>query len=155
MSWRPSLAVLLAILVAVVVLFVVMSHNRRRAIKALVRPEPEGPALGEGDRVFVTGGYDPEPAWLAGGEGYAGTLERFIPGQNDEPAAVVRTDTPVTAEGTTGELLVMQLRWVGATWHSGAVAHVELCDFEPEAKPWGERRQGAWVESHATVRLLE
>jgi hypothetical protein len=114
-----------------------------------------GAPLEEGDRVFVSGGYGMGPSWLGDRNGYAGTLERFIPGQNEERAAVVRTDDPVSAKGITGNILVMELRWVGATWHSGAVAHIELCDFEPEAKRWQERRQGEWVESHASIQRLE
>ena len=116
---------------------------------------PEGAPLEQGDRVFVSGGYDPDPQWLGGRDGFAGTIERFIPGQNQEPAAVIRTDSPVSASGVTGNVLVMELRWVGATWRSGAVAHVELCDFEPDAKPWQNRRQGEWVESHASIRHLK
>ena len=69
--------------------------------------------------------------------------------------AVVRIDAPVEANGVSGDILVMELRWVGATWKSGAVAHIELCDFEPEEKPWQDRRRGEWVESHATIRHLE
>ena len=111
--------------------------------------------LQEADRVFVSGGYDMDPKWLGGGDGFPGTIERFIPGQNQERAAVIRTDSPVSANGVTGDIIVMELRWVGATWHSGAVAHIELCDFEPESKPWQERRQGEWVESHASIRHLE
>ncbi len=108
--------------------------------------------LREGDRVFVTGGYDVEPAWLGGGGGFSGTLERFIPGQNELPAAVVRTSEGLSAEGATGNVLVLELRYEGASWVAGATVHVELCDFEPEAAAWASRRQGTWVESHATVR---
>jgi hypothetical protein len=116
---------------------------------------PEGPPLREGDRVFVSGSYYPKPKWLAGGAGYSGTLERFIPGQNEPPAAVVRTDTPVTGNKLTGDVLVMQLRYRGASWHSGAVCSIELCDFDPEPKRWQDRRQGEWVESHASLRHLD
>jgi hypothetical protein len=107
-----------------------------------------------GDRVFVSGGYDMRPRWLGGREGFSGKIERFIPGQNEGPAAVIRTDDPVSVNGVTGDTLVMELRWVGATWRSGAVAHIELCDFEPEEKAWQDRRQGKWVESHASIRRM-
>jgi hypothetical protein len=30
-----------------------------------------------GDRVQVAGGYDEKPEWLAGGEGYSGTIRDF------------------------------------------------------------------------------
>ncbi len=94
------------------------------------------------------------PAWLAGGKGYFGTLERFIPGQNDNPAALVHFDEPVTAGGVVGVYAVLELRHEGGTWNaSKETVHVELCDFVPEDRRWQGRRQGKWVESHATVTL--
>lgn len=59
-----------------------------------------------GERVFVGGGYDMAPEWLSGGQGYYGTIERFIPDQNDDLAAIIRFDQPVTAKGVTGEYAV-------------------------------------------------
>lgn len=35
------------------------------------------PVFAVGDRVPVTGGYDSHPAWLAGGEGYVGTIDEI------------------------------------------------------------------------------
>lgn len=96
-----------------------------------------------------------EPSWLSGGPGYAGTIEHFIPGQNEKPAAVIRTDDRIEANGVTSDLIVMELRIVGSTWQSGAVGHIELCDFEPEPVRWQDRRQGEWIESHASIRHLE
>lgn len=94
------------------------------------------------------------PAWLAGGQGYFGTLERFIPGQNDNPAALVRFDESVAAGGVVGTYAVLELRYEGSTWGAAEqTVHVELCDFVPEARRWQDRRQGKWVESHATVAL--
>lgn len=78
----------------------------------------------------------------------------FIPGQNEASAAVIKLDELITAGDVTGDTLVLELRYVGASWGSTETVHVELCDFTPEAKKWQERRQGKWVESHATyVRL--
>lgn len=106
------------------------------------------------DRVWVGGGYDMEPAWLRGRQGFWGTLVRFQPGGNPGcPAALVRTDDEVTFEEVAGRNLVLELRYVGAKWHDRAVVHVELCDFEvPDARPQ-DRRQGKWVESHALISL--
>ena len=28
--------------------------------------------------------------------------------------------------------------------------HIELCNFMPEAASWKSRKQGTWVESHAS-----
>ncbi|MGO9496411.1 MAG: hypothetical protein ACLQA5_06820 [Solirubrobacteraceae bacterium] len=49
-----------------------------------------GHVLTVGDRIRVSGGYDYQPDWLAGGTGYTGTVVAFIPGQNEREAAVVR-----------------------------------------------------------------
>jgi hypothetical protein len=113
-----------------------------------------GPNLKEGDEVVVSGGYDPSPEWLNGESGYSGELIRFIPGQNEQPAAVIHTHNPVEVQGVRGRYLVLELRYTGASWQSGQVVHIELCDFEPPAIRWQERRQGAWVESHATIEVI-
>lgn len=107
-----------------------------------------------GDRLKLWGGYEQEPLWLGGNVSVTGTVEKFIPGQNTEKAMVVRLDVPLSAKGVTGRIIVLELRYVGARWAGQGVAHVELCDFEPEDKPWKDRRQGVWVESHASFKPL-
>jgi hypothetical protein len=102
----------------------------------------------------LSGGYDFEPAWLSGRESVEGTVAEFIPGQNDTPAAVLKLEEPITTEGVTGDVLVLELRHVGATWEGTGTVHIELCDFAPEPKRWQDRRHGKWVESHATYRRL-
>jgi len=111
-------------------------------------------SLNAGDRVRVSGGYNFEPAWLAGRSSVVGTVATFIPGQNEKPAAVVTLDKPVTAEGVTGDTLVLELRYAGASWGPTETVHVELCDYTPEPKGWKDRQQGKWVESHATYERL-
>ena len=111
-------------------------------------------SLQPGDRLRLHGGYDPQPAWLGSSESLEGTVVQFITGQNKAPAAVVRMDLPVSAEGVTGEILVLELRYVGAAWGPTETVHIELCDFMPEPKAWAERRQGKWVESNATYDRL-
>ncbi len=107
-----------------------------------------------GDRVFLTGGYEMKPEWLSGGAGYHGTIEKFIPGQNDTRAAVVRFEQPVVTGGLSANYAVLELRYEGVTWSGPQeTVHVELCDFVPDDIPWQDRRQGAWVESHATVMV--
>jgi hypothetical protein len=110
--------------------------------------------LQAGDRVRLSGGYDFEPAWLSGKASVEGTVAAFIPGQNKNPAAVIKLDEPISAEGATGDALVLELRYVGANWGSTEIVHVELCNFMPEPKRWQDRRQGKWVESHATCERL-
>jgi hypothetical protein len=52
-------------------------------------------ALQVGDRIRVGGGYDYEVEWMAaahGDFGYPGTVVEFIPGQNQQRAAVIELD---------------------------------------------------------------
>ena len=111
--------------------------------------------LRAGDRLSLEGGYDGEDSrWLGGKKAHSGTLIKFIPGYNTEPAAVVRLDERITVDGVSGDIVVLELRYVGAKWRETGFVHVELCDFLPESKPWSERRKGAWVESDAEYRLI-
>lgn len=107
-----------------------------------------------GDRIRLGGGIDMEPRWINGKEHYAGTIKAFIPGQNDSPAAVVELDEVAVFGDTRGTIAVLELRYVDAKWKSSEAVHVELCDFEPEAKSWKDRKQGQWVESHATYEKI-
>lgn len=121
-------------------------------------------ALTAGDRVVVYGGYDMDPAWLAiSPTGYSGEVVEFIPGQNDERAAVIALDEElllpagagaVEGKEVRGRFLVLDLGQVGADWSTMTPrVHVELCDERPEPKRGQDRRQGAWIESHATYRV--
>ena len=116
-----------------------------------------------GTRITVGGGYEYEPEWLSGRQTVTGRVEKWIPGQNTQPACVVRLDEPLAATGEvkgkreqrTGGFLVLELRYVGQVWEQSGTVHVELCETEPEDKPWSEREVGAWVESHATYWFLD
>jgi hypothetical protein len=111
------------------------------------------PAMQPGQSVHIGGGYDMDAKWLGGSEGYNGVVDRFIPGQDEAPAMVVKLADPISVNGVTGHILVLELRYAGAQWEDMATVHVELCPFDPEDKRWQDRRQGKWVESHATIRL--
>lgn len=110
--------------------------------------------LATNDRIWLSGGYD-DAKWLSGNEGYFGTVISFIPGQNSEPAALIRLDRKITSDNVTGDILVLELRWIGAKWGDQGVVHVELCDFMPEKITWKDRRQGKWVESHASYKKIK
>ena len=100
--------------------------------------------------MWLSGGYDHEPMWLQGGEGYAGEVAGFIPGQNAEPAAVVRLDSPLRLNESQGQYLVLELRHEDARWLSTGIVHVELCSFLPESVRWQDREKGVWVEGAAS-----
>jgi hypothetical protein len=111
-----------------------------------------------GTQITVAGGYDFEPEWLGGEPQVTGRVQKWIPGQNTQPACVVHLDEALTATGDvrgrggerTGTFLVLELRYVGQEWEASGTVHVELCEAEPEDKAWTDREVGAWVESHAT-----
>jgi hypothetical protein len=110
--------------------------------------------LKEGDRLLLSGGYDMEPKWLNGSQGYGVTVLRYFPGQNAGPALLVYTDEPILFEEVSGRHLVLELRWEGDEWENKGVTHVELCQECPEEKRWQERKQGKWVESHASYEKI-
>jgi hypothetical protein len=107
-----------------------------------------------GDRVQLSGGYDAGSTWLADKEAIYGRDAKFIPGQNTEPAALIKLDEPLTGDGVTGDFIVLELRYAETKWGPTETVHVELCDFEPEEKRWQDRQQGEWVESHATYKRV-
>ena len=84
----------------------------------------------------------------------SGAVVTFMLGQNGTPAAVIKLDSPMTFEDVTGDILVLELRYVGAEWAPAGIVHVELCDFTPEPKPWRNRRKGKWAESHASYERI-
>lgn len=81
-------------------------------------------------------------------------MAEFISGQNEARAAVVKLDEPLTTAGVTGDMLVLELRYEDARWEATGTVHIELCDFAPEPQRWQDRRQGKWVESHATYQRV-
>jgi len=111
--------------------------------------------LNIGDRIQIGGGYDMNPLWLGDRQHYSGTVRKFIPGQSESPAAVIELDESISVEGVTGNILILELRYAGATWKETETVHVELCDFVPDTRTWQDRRQGKWVESHATYKQLK
>ena len=123
-----------------------------------------------GDRISVWGGYatNMDPEWMAAAgsdKRYDGTVVELIPGQNAQPAPVVELDEKIVLPAgagaaldreVRGRYLVLEFGYSGADWSTpGPRVHVELCDFRPEPKRWQDRRQGAWVESHATWDFLD
>ncbi len=70
--------------------------------------------IATGTRVRFSGGYNVEPIYLGGRSELVGSIVRFIPGGAAQPAAVVKFDAPVTADGATAEFAVLQLRYAVA-----------------------------------------
>lgn len=107
-----------------------------------------------GDRISLSGGYDMAPEWLGDQGSYQGVVTSFIPGQNEMPAAVVCLDESIRFRNVAGQIVVLELRYDGAMWGSEETVHIELCNFQPESKRWQDRRQGLWIESHASYEKI-
>ena len=107
-----------------------------------------------GSRVRLSGGYEMFPKWLKEEKSYAGECIAFIEGQNTKPAAVVKLDNPIEFDGSCGDIVVLELRYVEASWAASGVVHIELCSFIPQSKSWKERRKGVWIESNASYETI-
>ena len=110
-------------------------------------------AMKVGDIVKLYGGYDYDPKWLGKEDHRLATVLKFIPGQNSEPAAVVKLSQPIAVDSVTGEVLVLELRHEGAKWFKKGTVHIELCNFIPEDIRWQDRKQGLWVEAAASYAV--
>jgi hypothetical protein len=114
-------------------------------------------ALEIGDRIELFGGYYYDPLFLKNprADKRMGTVINFIPGKNQSKAAVVRLHDKIKGNNISGDLAVLELRYVDQTWSESSPVHIELCDFMPEDNPWKDRRQGEWIEAAATFRIIE
>lgn len=109
--------------------------------------------LAVGDRIALSGGYEYQPRWMQGMASHIGSVIEFIPGQNADPAAVVRLESPMTIDGHTGTALILELRYEGASWGESETVHVELCE-EILGTGGKLQRPGKWIESHATYTRI-
>lgn len=107
-------------------------------------------------RVELFGGYDFDPLFLKNppAEKRTGKVIKFIKGQNKRPAVVLQLDEKITGKKITGNVVVLELRYVDQTWQDPSSVHIELCDFFPEDIEWKDRRQGEWIEAAATLRVV-
>lgn len=124
-----------------------------------------------GDRVLVTGGYDPNPDWLQDGSGYHGTIcelrdkiavveldsELILPSMDrKDPAWRIwgrKLEDPDRISSPRGKWLLLCQGWVGSVWNEPTDRlHVVLCDQEPNIEVNNANQiSGAWVESHAQM----
>jgi hypothetical protein len=125
-----------------------------------------------GDRALVTGGYEQDPDWLQGGEGYVGTItevrdkfaiveldtELTLPslGRADPRWRVWgrRLDDPDRITSPSGKWLLLRQGWVGSLWNDPTDRlHVVLCRERPTiVAAESNLIYGAWVEGHAVMR---
>jgi hypothetical protein len=106
-----------------------------------------------GDRVRIYGGYQVPPQWLGTAEAVYGTVLAFVPSESAprRSDAVVRLEQPLAFMRARGNIMIMSLRYVNQRWRRHGVVHLELYGAVP-ASP-GERREDAWIESHAKYEI--
>ena len=112
----------------------------------------------KGDQIIVGGGYDYDSP-LRRSE-ISGTVVDFIPGyQPGTLAAVVQLDAPITHEGITGDILVLELRYEGASWDredqpGSQTVGVALYSYIPKVSD--EYPQKGWVvfDSHGIFEVV-
>ena len=106
-----------------------------------------------GDRMRIFGGYE-DIEWLGGRTDVRGVVEDFIPGEIDTPALVLKLDEALQTDRAHGRWVVLQLRYVGATWQNVGIVNVELLESRPPAMP-RYRPTGSLVETHAAYELTD
>ena len=112
-----------------------------------------------GDRICIGGGYDCDSPLVRGH--LQGTVIDFVPGyEPGTPAAVVRLDAPISFEGVTGEILVLELRYQGASWDQETqpgsyTVGVDLYSFSPERSMAGAFPPRGWtgLDSHGIIEV--
>jgi hypothetical protein len=107
-----------------------------------------------GTKIKLSGGYDFQPKWLNEVDHHLGTVSKFISGQNSQKAMVVILDKPINFDDVSGKVVVLELRHQGTYWVHSGVVHIELCNFTPENVAWKNRKQGVWIESHASYDCI-
>lgn len=110
-----------------------------------------------GNKIELFGGYEYDPLFLKdpSANKRTGTVINFIAGQNEGKATVVRLDNKITGDNISGDIAVLELRYINKTWDDPGPVHIELCDFIPEDKPWKDRQHREWIEAAATLRIIE
>jgi hypothetical protein len=103
-----------------------------------------------GDSVWLWGGYDNEPLWLQGNDGYSGVVERFV-SPEARSVALVRLDSPISQQGITSSMVALSLRYADAHWEDEEVCDVTLCLDVPTSPGWQkDGKTFLRVESHAS-----
>ena len=112
-----------------------------------------------GDKIILFGGYNRDPLNLRNppAENRIGMVVQFIKEQNKTPAAVVKLDYQISGDKITGDILIIEPRYVDQDWQDNGLSpvHIELCDFLPENEEWKFRKQGEWVEAAASWKILK
>jgi len=111
-----------------------------------------------GDKIEISGGYDYNIRWLRKIEAgkVLGVVKEVFGKDNSKTNAIVELDDKIKVDKFEGKYLILSTRYENQeiTELKGTV-HLELFDFYPESKPWNERKQGEWIESHASYKIIK
>jgi hypothetical protein len=109
-----------------------------------------------GDRLWLFGGWDRNPAWRGVNDSVVATVEDvLLAGDGGQARLLARLAQPLTLNGVTGELLLLSLRYRGAEWSDAGICHIVLCAEPPgPGKWWEDKSRFTWVESHAGFQKL-
>ena len=113
-----------------------------------------------GDRIKLFGGYDMNPSWLFGREGYTAKVLLFfdnqIDGREDDSSISVSIefDEPLTLKGLTGKYGFIMGRWKDQKWENEGVVHVHITNNKITKASDITEENSRWVESHASYEKI-
>lgn len=108
-----------------------------------------------GDRIKLSGGYDMDPPWLKGGDGYFAKVTGFFDNEiekrkgDERLSASIEFDTEVEHKGIAGKYGFMLGRWENQTWDSSGTVHIHISTVPITSAKDITRDNSVWAESHA------
>ena len=117
--------------------------------------------LKPGDRIRLSGGYDPQPQWLRGREAHRARVVRFVDNKmkqrrgDERLSALVEFDEELEFEGLRGKYGMLLLRYRGQCWEHSGTVHVNLLDTGINDISEMVEASSRWMESHAQYQTVE
>ena len=113
-----------------------------------------------GDRIKLFGGYDMNPPWLFGGEGYTAKVLSFfdncITGRKGDSSISISIefDEPLTFKGFIGKYGFIMGRWEDQKWEDAGGVHVHITTNKISKASDITEENSRWVESHANYQKI-
>lgn len=108
-----------------------------------------------GDRIKLSGGYDMDPPWLKGGNGYYAKVTGFFDNgiekrKGDERlSASIEFEEELEFKGFCGLYGFMLGRWEGQKWETSGTVHVHISNEPINNSSDITKSNSIWAESHA------
>lgn len=107
-----------------------------------------------GDQIWLSGGYDMEPAWLDGRNGYTATVIDFA--EFDLGMLVIaKLDQKLKSNALESDIILMQLRYKNSVWDDKEHVHIFFTSETPSVEFVSEEwlsNNAVWIESHANYK---